>query len=187
MEIVRIIEISFRMGVDNEDALRENGYVNDPSVGTNNNVIIYLNSDEDWVAAVTNKDGSYQELIDSGNDISSALYANGDAFGIGNSMLGAILKCATDPVEIEDFKNVSDVIMNEGKDYSGEINLDEVTEISENLDNIVFVFKQVSILEEPVTGNFSSIRGDGGIDQSIHSDVEYSDGEELAAALFGLA
>ena len=50
----------------------------------------------------------------------------------------------------------------------------------------MFVFKQVSILEEPVTGNFSSIRGDGGIDQSIDSDVEYSDGEELAAALFGL-
>jgi len=187
MEIVRIIEISFRMGVDNEDALRENGYVNDSSVGTNNNVIIYLNSDEDWVAAVTNKDGSYQELIDSGNDISSALYAKGDAFGIETSMLGAILKCATDPAEIEDFKNVSDVIMNEGEDYGGEISLDEVTEISENLDNIVFVFKQVSILEEPVTGNFSSIRGDGGIDQSIHSDVEYSDGEELAAALFGLA
>jgi len=82
---------------------------------------------------------------------------------------------------------VSDVIMNEGEDYGGEINLDEVTEISENLDNIMFVFKQVSILEEPVTGNFSNIRGDGGIDQSIDCDVEYSDDEELAAALFGLA
>ena len=82
---------------------------------------------------------------------------------------------------------MSDVVMNEGEDYGGEINLVEVTEISENLDNIVLVFKQVSILEEPVTGNFSSIRGDGGIDQSIDSDVEYSDGEELAAALFGLA